>query len=275
MVMVDSLDIATVTRLTGLSSRALRFYEARGLVRPLRSASGRRYYGPAELERVHQIVLLKRAGLTLTQIDTITRRGTIDFAALVDTQLAAVAAAACELRDAQALLLSVKSRIERSEPIDVATFCSLIRTGEQTMSTEGQAWKTISDQYMSEEAKADFAATQPQMPADFDSAAYAAGWKDLGDRIKAAMPMDLASDEALGFVREWFKQLEPFSRVATPAMWQGSRDMYANMDQWETKDGAPDAGFDHSVWQFINEATQAAKAAGKDIGPVPAFMRAP
>ena len=36
--MAESLDIAEVARLTGLTSRALRFYEARGLVAPLRSA---------------------------------------------------------------------------------------------------------------------------------------------------------------------------------------------------------------------------------------------
>ena len=38
--MADSLDIAEVARLTGLTSRALRFYEARGLVDPLRRIEG-------------------------------------------------------------------------------------------------------------------------------------------------------------------------------------------------------------------------------------------
>ncbi len=264
---------STSPPLPGLSSRALRFYEARGLIRPLRSASGRRYYGPAELERVHQIVLLKRAGLTLARIAEVTGRGRTDFATLVGAQLAALQEAAHELRAAQALLHAVKSRIERSEPIDVATFCSLIRHGEQAMTKDAEAWKAISDQYMSDEAKADFAATRPQMPADFDPAAYSAQWKALGDRVKAALPLDPASDQALAFVREWFTLLEPFSRIATPAMWQGSRDMYANMDQWENESGAPDAGFDSSVWNFINEATQAAKAAGHDIGPAPSFMQ--
>ena len=65
--MADALDISEVVRRTGLTSRALRFYEARGLVSPLRTASGRRYYGPAELERVNQILALKRAGLSLAQ----------------------------------------------------------------------------------------------------------------------------------------------------------------------------------------------------------------
>ena len=66
--MDDWLDIREVVRRTGLTSRALRFYEARGLVAPLRTHSGRRLYGAGELERLNQIVALKRAGLTLTQI---------------------------------------------------------------------------------------------------------------------------------------------------------------------------------------------------------------
>ena len=70
--MSASLDITEVVRLTGLTSRALRFYETRGLVTPLRSASGRRYYGPTELESLHKVIVMKRAGLTLAQIQKLT-----------------------------------------------------------------------------------------------------------------------------------------------------------------------------------------------------------
>ncbi|MBA4045442.1 MAG: MerR family transcriptional regulator, partial [Erythrobacter sp.] len=56
--MSDSFSIQEVVRRTGLTSRALRFYEARGLIAPLRASSGRRFYGAAELERIHQIVTL-------------------------------------------------------------------------------------------------------------------------------------------------------------------------------------------------------------------------
>lgn len=269
--MTDSLDIATVARLTGLSSRALRFYEARGLVKPLRSASGRRYYGAAELERVHQIMTLKRAGLTLAQIDTLSRHRSVDIVSLVDAQLESIAAAVAELGQARTLLLSVKSRIERSEPIDVATFCSLIRHGEQTMSTETQAWKNITDQYLTEDAKADFAEAMPKMGSEMDRQDYAAKWKELGDRIKAAMPLSPTSEAALGFVREWFALLAPFTKMATPEMWNGAQKIYANMDDWQRKSAA-DPGFDKAVWEFIGKATQMARDAGHDIGPMPPWM---
>ena len=66
--MAELLDIAEVVRRTGLTSRALRFWEARGLLKPVRTASGRRYYGPDELERLHAVIALKRAGFSLGAI---------------------------------------------------------------------------------------------------------------------------------------------------------------------------------------------------------------
>jgi hypothetical protein len=83
------------------------------------------------------------------------------------------------------------------------------------------------------------------------------------------MPMKPDSDKALCFVREWFTLLEPFSKIATPEMWQGASKMYEAMPEWE---GDFDASFSSSVWQFIMEATKSARSAGHDIGPIPDWM---
>lgn len=260
---MTTIDIAEIARATGLSARALRFYEARGLVRPLRTQSGRRVYGAGELERLHQLIALKRAGLSLAQIKALFDRRPIDLGALLRLQLEAVEAEAAALGERRRILLTTLSRIDRGEPIDAVTLCSLIRSGDKIMTEEAAKWKTVTDRYMSDEAKADFARTLPQMGDAFDQADYGAKWKDLGSRIKAAMPLDPASETALGFVREWAALLEPFARVATPAMWQGSQKMYADMRAWE---GQADPGFDASVMAFIQQAANAARAAGHDVG---------
>src|SRR6186713_503107 len=109
--MPDSLDIAEVARLTGLTSRALRFYEARGLIRPLRTASGRRHYGPAELERLHQILAMKRAGLTLAQIQRLTGRRQVDLRSIVEAQIEVLADRQRAITGARALLEEILSRI--------------------------------------------------------------------------------------------------------------------------------------------------------------------
>lgn len=267
----EALDIAEVARRTGLTSRALRFYEARGLVQPLRSASGRRYYGPGELERIHQILALKRAGLTIAQIERIGRGREIDLGELVAAQIRILDRQALELKEAKALLVSIQSRIKRSEPIDVATFCSLIRNGEMTMTKQKEAWQQVRDRYYDDAAKADFDRQMPLVDADFNQEEYAAQWKELAGRIRAAMPMDPAGEQALGFVREWFALLAPFTRVATPAMWNGVVTMYDHMDEWQGGDADP--GFDAEIFRFIREAGTAARAAGHDIGPMPEWFK--
>ena len=248
-----ALDIADVARRTGLTSRALRFYEARGMVRPLRSASGRRFYGPAELERVHQIVTLKRAGLTLAQIERFTRDGPVSLARIVAAQLSALSTQAEEIAAARALLLTVQSRIERSEPIDVATFCSLIRQGD-TMMMSQEKWDGVTGRFFTPEEKASFAETMQQLPAQYDATEYAAKWADLGGRIKAALPLAPDSAAAQAFLAEWTALLAPFLAVATPEMKAGVQQMYERMDEWE---GEADPGFDKHVFAFIQQAQAA------------------
>lgn len=254
--MVDSLDIAEVARRTGISARALRFYEARGLLTPLRTASGRRHYGPGELGRLHQILALKRAGLTLAQVQRLLARRALDLAALIDAQLTHLAVQADAIARSRQLLLEAKSRIERSEPLDVATFCSLIEQGERQMSRQAQ-WDALSSRYLNDAERADFAAAGEKVPEGFDQEAYAASWKELGGRIKAALPLEPASAEAQAFVAEWRALLAPFNAVATPAMQAGVQRMYEDMASWQ---GQADPGFDAEVFQFIQAASRAGTA---------------
>ena len=52
----------------GVSAKALRLYEQRGLVTPMRTAAGWRVYGPNEMAVVGEIVALRDLGLSLGQI---------------------------------------------------------------------------------------------------------------------------------------------------------------------------------------------------------------
>ncbi|MFF3067703.1 MerR family transcriptional regulator [Kitasatospora sp. NPDC057904] len=56
--------IGEVSRLTGVSSRLLRYYEEQGLLEPARSAAGYREYAEADTVRVRQIRSLLAAGLS-------------------------------------------------------------------------------------------------------------------------------------------------------------------------------------------------------------------
>ncbi len=245
--MEQPLDIRDVARRTGLTSRALRFYEARGLLEPLRTYSGRRLYGRGELERIQQILALKRAGLTLAQIGKLTARGALDLAALVEAQLKIIEERKAELDGARALLLSIKSRIDRGEPVDAATFCSLIREGDRIMQPED--WKKVTDRYFSPEEQAHWAEHPPQP--GFDQAEYSRKWKELGDRVQAAIPNGPDTPEAQALFDEWQQLLAPFTATATPEMMQGATRFYERMDEWHGD--MPQAPFTPEAFRFIQE----------------------
>jgi DNA-binding transcriptional MerR regulator len=231
--MDDLIDIRDVVRRTGLTSRALRFYEARGLVAPLRTHTGRRLYGPAELERI-------------AQIQRLTARRPLDLARLIDAQLEALADREAEIAEARALLLTVKSRIDRGEPVDAATFCSLIRNGDAVMAQEN--WKKVTDLYYSEAEKEEWASNPP--PGGFDQAAYSRQWQNLGARIEAALPLDPGSAEAQAFYDEWQQLLKPFLDIATPAMRRGAARFWEKRAEWEGEVQAP---FSAEAMRLIQE----------------------
>jgi len=250
--MDDVLDIAEVVRRTGLTSRALRFYESRGLLAPLRTHSGRRLYGAAALERINQIVALKRAGLTLSQIQRLTAKRPLDLARLIEAQLEALAGRQAEIDEARTLLLAVKSRIDRGEPVDAATFCSLIRQGDAVM--EHENWKKVADRYFSPEEQARWGERMADVPAGFDQETYSRQWAELSLRIETALPLDPAGPQAQAFLDEWQELLAPFTAIATPEMMEGATSLYNRMDEWKGDQQPP---FSMKVWKFIQAAGKA------------------
>jgi DNA-binding transcriptional MerR regulator len=62
------LSPSEAARRLGVSVKALRVYEQRGLVAPIRSAAGWRAYGPSEMERAAEIVALRALGFSLNQM---------------------------------------------------------------------------------------------------------------------------------------------------------------------------------------------------------------
>jgi DNA-binding transcriptional MerR regulator len=61
------LNPSEAARRLGVSIKALRVYEQRGLVVPTRSAAGWRMYGPEDLQRAARVVALRALGLSLAQ----------------------------------------------------------------------------------------------------------------------------------------------------------------------------------------------------------------
>ncbi|TYK44506.1 MerR family transcriptional regulator [Actinomadura decatromicini] len=75
--------IGELARRTGVSERALRYYEEQGLLRPERRPSGYRVYGEADVAAVRRIRVLLAAGLNTAQINQVLPCVVVDDGLLV------------------------------------------------------------------------------------------------------------------------------------------------------------------------------------------------
>lgn len=66
---VPTLAIGELARRTGLSVSAIRFYEARGLVAPVRSAGNQRRYARSDVRRLSFALIAQRLGLSLREVE--------------------------------------------------------------------------------------------------------------------------------------------------------------------------------------------------------------
>jgi DNA-binding transcriptional MerR regulator len=117
----------------GLTVRGLRLYESRGLIAPRRTAKSWRLYGAAEISRLHEILALKRMGLSLVQIAKLLEGRAIDL----DRTLAVQQSSLLQLRNRAdqglALVNAARSRLSDGGSLSIA---DLIVLAKETNMTE-------------------------------------------------------------------------------------------------------------------------------------------
>ena len=82
------MTVHEVSRLTGVSIRALQYYDRIGLLRPSdRTPAGYRLYGDTELARLQQILLFRELEFPLRDIRAILESPTFDRGKALDQQI--------------------------------------------------------------------------------------------------------------------------------------------------------------------------------------------
>ena len=66
--MAELLSIGDLARRTGLTVSAIRFYEARGLLSPIRTAGNQRRFPRADIRRLSFAMIAQQLGLSLSEI---------------------------------------------------------------------------------------------------------------------------------------------------------------------------------------------------------------
>ncbi len=245
------LSIGEVVKRTGLTERALRYYEQFGLIKPVRTEAGRRVYGAGDLTTLHHITILKRAGFSLKRIRDLFARPDFDGGAIIAAQIMSLEAEKTAIDNAITALHAARKAASRGRAIGVEALCSLIQIGERKMQEE--AWKQFYEKHFTPEEIDQWKAIKEKV-AGGDFEGYRAKWDDLFRRIEAALPMDPASSKAQAFLAEWNALLKPFAE-AIPADMKPKNAAVERMAQSELPKGL----INRPVIDFYKAATAAAK----------------
>jgi DNA-binding transcriptional MerR regulator len=260
MMMDKALSIGELAERSGISVRALRLYEAEGLIKPVRTQAGRRVYQTGDVERLQQILLLKKAGCTLGQIGQLLDRQSFDPARLIDAQIAALELTERSLAQSLGLLRAARRRLSDGECLSVDALCDLIKMGEQSMSEEN--WKPVLDRYYTAEEQDKWRKAKeafgPKGEAD-----YARQWADLVAEIEAAIACKVAPEDehAQRLALRWYELQKPLVEKVGVEVWNKASRMYQEMDQWQTPQ--VQAPFSAAVYAFAVQASNAARAKGQ------------
>lgn len=193
--------VGELARATGLTVRTLHHWDDLGLVSPSRDAFSRhRYYTGADVERVYQVLALRRLGVPLGAIGQLLADSAplesmlADHLAVVEAQLTELA----RLRDGlQATLAAAEDRT----PADLLTLIRKVIVVDEIVGkyfTPAQLTELAGRQ----ETEADQIARVQQ------------AWPDLIARVSSAVEngMDPTSEEGRALGREWQDLLAAFHR---------------------------------------------------------------
>jgi DNA-binding transcriptional MerR regulator len=114
------LRIGQIAERSGVSAKALRLYEQRGLLNPCaHSDAGYRLYGPDALQRLMQIVVLKRSGFTLAQIEELLSSAASTIATLLGERIEALQREMADKAKALQTLQAIAQRMGSASTLDL------------------------------------------------------------------------------------------------------------------------------------------------------------
>jgi DNA-binding transcriptional MerR regulator len=139
-----------------VSIKALRLYEQRGLLTPLRSEAGWRTYGPDQIARLHQILALKRLGLPLAKIGELLA-GPDTLEPVLALQEQVLGRNSEQLSRALALVRAARAKLKAGQALSIDDLATL---NQETVMTRivgamemGQLLKPSAERHVSPEEK--------------------------------------------------------------------------------------------------------------------------
>ncbi|MDA4846934.1 MerR family transcriptional regulator [Hoeflea poritis] len=116
----EYLNPTEAARKLGVSVKALRIYEQRGLIEPTRTEAGWRTYGPKAMDRASEIVALRAMGLSLAQIANALGQEDVDLDALLAAHQSLLEGQMRQIAEKAERVRQRRSHIARRQPEETA-----------------------------------------------------------------------------------------------------------------------------------------------------------
>ena len=237
------LRIGQIARRSGVSAKALRLYEQRGLLKPCtHSEAGYRLYGPEALRSLMQIIVLKRSGFTLAEIADLRSAAGSVVAALLSERIAALQRTLAEQEMALSTLRQIAERVGSASTLDLDQLLeSITMTSNSDMHLSNTQRKGIFERaekfsvlHTPDEQKA-FRKRVEQRMEDLGPAAIEVAqrsWRELSAHIRAAMGAGVpaTSTEVAELARRWHAQVSSL-RDKDPNFLTKLRELYVQHPQ--------------------------------------------
>jgi DNA-binding transcriptional MerR regulator len=259
--LIRFLSPSETARRLGVSVKALRVYEAQGLVEPVRTQSGWRAYGPEQVARLHQILALKRLGLPLRAIGELLAGRFRVLDAVLEVQEQALRRSKTEAERGLRLLAAARRRLARGETLSMDDLSQLTR--ETTMTDNrldreewARVFEPLSAKHFTPEEEAAWREREKAYGGGGEEA-----WAELIGEGKALLAegLDPGSPEAMNLACRWMELFhrasggDPVVQAKVGAMW---KEAFKDEQFRATSPVSPE------LMDYVGEAIRCAHAAG-------------
>lgn len=260
--LIRHLSPVEAARRLGVSVKALRLYEAKGLVRPMRDGNGWRVYGPDAMARIHQVLALKRMGLPLQRIAALLEGRRLGLAEVLELQERQLGQEARRLDRALDLVRAARRRLDRGEALSIDDLATLTHETTMTDTLSAEDWRAIFDPLARKHYTADqLQALEARWEEGVDEAEIQRLWAETFAEVRALMAEGVSPDTppAMSLARRW-KMLQDRFTQGDAQMAESARTVWT--EAMTDPDAAAKLPVTPQMFAWIGQAAAAVRAAG-------------
>ena len=249
---------AEAARRFGVSGKALRLYEAHGLLRAERTLAGWRVYGPEQIVRLHQIIALKSFGFPLSRIAELLAGDLHDLTTFLSLHEEVLRQEARRVEVALNLLSAARLKLARHGDLssdDLMNLTKEIAMTEDRRQDVAAAYEAIARKHFTPDDQATLAANGYRGMDKPD-----ADWSVLHEEAGRLMQVgDHSSPEAMELARRWMGKVFE-ATGGDPALTRKMREAAREANEQPAFTDASRSS--DALMEFVSKAYGAAISAG-------------